>query len=60
LQVENFVGEAGKFRLTFEDENEKPHAMIVSFHAPENRIYLFSQMSEEEVLTLVDQLIVIH
>lgn len=57
LQVEQVVGEAGKFRLTFEDKVGNAHTMVVSFDARENRVYLFSRMKETEVLALVDQIV---
>jgi hypothetical protein len=57
LRIESFQGEAGKFRLTFDAIDRKSHDMIVSLHALDNRIYLFSRMTEIEVLRLVDQLI---
>jgi hypothetical protein len=57
MHVASFLGEAGKFRLTFESHDRQPHDMIVSLNASDNRIYLYSRMSEEEVLSLVDQLI---
>jgi hypothetical protein len=57
LKIANFEGEAGKFRLTFEGPRRQPHDMIVSLNAYDNRVFLFSRMSEDEVLALVDQLI---
>lgn len=57
LRIEQFEGEAGKFRLSFEGEDRRPHDMVVSLSAPDNRIYLYSRMSEEEVFSLVDQLV---
>jgi hypothetical protein len=55
MQVQSFVGEAGKFRLTFDGDHQKAHDMTVSLHAAEDRTYLFSRMTEGEVLALVDQ-----
>jgi len=55
MEVSRFVGEAGKFRLSFEGEHREAHDMIVSLSASENRVYLYSRMSEPEVLALVDQ-----
>jgi hypothetical protein len=57
MQVERFVGEAGRFRLTFESEDRSPHVMVVSFAAAEGRMYLFSRMNEREMLSLVDHLL---
>jgi hypothetical protein len=55
MQVERFEGEAGKFRLTFVGPHREAHDMIVSLNAFENRAFLFSRMTENEVLALVDQ-----
>lgn len=57
LRIEQFEGEAGKFRLSFEGKDRQSHDMVVSLSAPDNRIYLYSRMSEEEVFSLVDQLV---
>jgi hypothetical protein len=54
MQVERFEGEAGKFRLTFEGPHREAHNMIVSLNALENRTFLFSRMTENEVLAVVD------
>lgn len=59
MQVEQFQGESGKFRLTFEGAHRQPHAMIVSLNAYDNRIFLYSRMAESEVLGLVDQLLAV-
>jgi len=60
LRIESFVGEAGKFRLTFEGQARQPHDMIVSLNGADNRIYLYSRMSEPEVFGLIDQLITLR
>jgi hypothetical protein len=57
MHIKKFVGQAGKFRLSFEGQRHELHQMVVSFHAGEDRIYLFSRMDETEVLSLVDQLV---
>ena len=57
MQISNFVGESGKFRLSFEGEDRRQHDMVVSLSASENRTYLFSRMDEMEVLSLVDNLL---
>lgn len=59
MEVRQFVGEAGKFRLTFESD-ERRHDMVVSFHVAEHRAYLFSRMDEREVLTLTDSLLTLR
>jgi hypothetical protein len=56
----SFAGEDGRFRLTFEGSTQETHDMVVSLHALEGRVFLFSQMSETEVLSLVDQLIALR
>jgi hypothetical protein len=55
MQVEQFEGESGKFRLTFEGANHAVHDMMVSLNSANNRTFLFSRMTETEVLALVDQ-----
>jgi hypothetical protein len=59
LQVDKVAGEAGKFRLAFQSDDGKEHVMVVSFDAKSNRAYLFSRMTEREVLALVDDLTVL-
>jgi hypothetical protein len=59
MEIAKFAGEDGKFRLTFEGNHQETHDMVVSLHALESRIFLFSRMNENEVLSLVDQLIML-
>ncbi len=60
MTVEQFEGEAGKFRLSFEGRDGSHHDMVVSLSAAEDRIFLFSRMKESELLALVDQLLVVR
>ena len=57
MQIAKFAGESGRFRLLFDSEDHKGHEMTVSMVAAENRIVLFSRMTESEVLTFVDELL---
>ena len=57
MEVVRFEGETGRFRLSFTGSDRREHSMVISLHADEGRIFLFSRMEETEVLTLVDQLL---
>ncbi len=59
LRVERLIGEAGKFRLTFESKDGLKHVMVVSFDSANNRVFLFSRMSEREVLYLIDRIVAV-